>query len=116
MGVASATSATEDDVNRPVQKVLKLLGEMKVTLEKEQKTDIEMFEKMDPTWESMDGSPGSTLRALGGMDAVSLRDATSAGVAQMCLRIRADDGSLCDLSFSLLRPFQRWMCAPVDET
>jgi hypothetical protein len=35
------------DVNRPVQKVLKLLSEMKVTLEKEQKTDIEMFEKMD---------------------------------------------------------------------
>jgi len=48
-GVATAntSSAAEDDVNRPVQKVLKLLGEMKVTLEKEQKSDIELFEKMD---------------------------------------------------------------------
>jgi len=47
VATANASSAAEDDVNRPVQKVLKLLGEMKVTLEKEQKTDVELFEKMD---------------------------------------------------------------------
>lgn len=47
VATANAAASAEDDVNRPVAKVLKLLGEMKVTLEKEQEADKEMFEKMD---------------------------------------------------------------------
>jgi len=42
-----AVESADEDVNRPVAKVLKLLTEMKVTLEKEQEQDVEMFEKMD---------------------------------------------------------------------